>query len=63
MKDADRFLAPGEKKDLKELSQTMMGCYRNLSIEAHSQSKRGWKMKPKLHEIQHILEYATFINP
>eukprot|EP00959_Pyramimonas_sp_CCMP1952_P375211 7858359-Pyramimonas_sp.AAC.1 len=41
----------------------MMGCYGNLSIEARSQSRRGWKMKPQLHETQHILEYATFINP
>eukprot|EP00959_Pyramimonas_sp_CCMP1952_P082296 1719488-Pyramimonas_sp.AAC.1 len=41
----------------------MMGCYRNLSIEAHRQSRRGWKMKPKMHETQHMLEHSTFINP
>ena len=64
MKSAGRFLTAGEKSELKHMSQTMMQCYRNLSLDALELGIRAWKMKPKLHETQHILEYsAAVINP
>ena len=62
MKNADRFLTSEEKQLLCETSQTMMACYRNLSVEALENGDRGYKMKPKLHEVQHILE-DCIINP
>ena len=62
MKNANRFLTGGEKAELKELSQVMMSCYRNLSMESLQNGVRTYKMKPKLHETQHILEDAV-INP
>ena len=62
MKAAGTFLDEQTKAELKQLSVVMMSCYRNLAVEAASNSERKWKMKPKLHETQHILEDA-FINP
>jgi hypothetical protein len=63
MEAAGIFLDERDKAELKELSLTMMTCYRNLSLEAAAKSERKWKMKPKLHETQHILEDFTWINP
>ena len=62
MKTSNMFLSEQARAELRELSVAMMGCYRNLSIEAASKSERKWKMKPKLHETQHVLEDST-INP
>jgi hypothetical protein len=63
MKTAGTFPNEKDKAELKELSLTMMSCYRNLSLEAASNHERKWKIKPKLHETQHILEDFTWINP
>ena len=63
MEAAGTFLEERDKAELKELSMVMMSCYRNLSLEAAANSERKWKMKPKLHETQHILEDFTWINP
>eukprot|EP00959_Pyramimonas_sp_CCMP1952_P455419 9471522-Pyramimonas_sp.AAC.1 len=64
MKKADRFLTQGQKDHLRHISVTMLGCYRNLSLEALESNTRKWKMVPKHHETQHILEYlACVINP
>ena len=62
MKAAGTFLDEQTKAELRQLSVVMMSCYRDLAVEAASNSERKWKMKPKLHETQHILEDA-FINP
>ena len=62
MKNADRFLSAEEKQLLRDTSQTMMACYRILAIEALENGVRAYKMKPKLHEVQHILE-DSIINP
>ena len=62
MKNADRFLTANEKESLRETSQIMMACYRNLALEALGNNVRADKMKPKLHETQHILEDCV-INP
>ena len=62
MKTSNMFLSEQARAELRELSVAMMGCYRNLSLEAASKSERKWKMKPKLHETQHVLEDST-INP
>ena len=62
MKSAGRFLTSCERAELKKLSQIMMSCYRNLSLESLQKGLRTYKMKPKLHETQHILEDAV-INP
>ena len=64
LKSAGRFLTSEEKSELRGMSQTMMKCYRNLSLESLEACERSWKVKPKLHETQHILEYsAEVINP
>ena len=60
---AGMSLEEKDKAELKELSLAMMSCYRNLALEAAVNSERKWKMKPKLHETQHILEDFTWINP
>jgi hypothetical protein len=62
MSRAGRFLTDDEKESLRETSQTMMACYRNLALEALEHGVRAYKMKPKLHETQHILE-DSIINP
>ena len=57
------FFSAEQKAELARLSRLMMGCYRNLSDEALNNNKRQYKMKPKLHATQHILEHQSFINP
>jgi hypothetical protein len=63
MKAGGPFLSDVDRAALKEISVDMMACYRNLSLEATGAGERKWKMKPKLHETQHILEDYTFVNP
>ena len=62
MKNAGRFLTPGEKKELKELSIIMMSGYKNLALESLQNGIRSYKMKPKIHPCQHIFEDSV-INP
>ena len=58
----DMFFTDEVKLELEDISQTMMGCYRNLSIESLHKNERKWKIKPKFHSTQHILEHQSFIN-
>ena len=63
MKDAPKFPTEQQRKDVAILSVNLMGCYRALGQEAMSSGLQMWKMKPKFHQSQHILEYQFFINP
>ena len=63
MYEESRFLSASAKTELAELSVVFMGMYHRLSAEAYGKSIRAWKMRPKFHVTQHILEHQTWINP
>ena len=58
-----RFMSEGAKRELAELSVVFFNMYSNLSAEALGKEVREWKMSPKFHLMQHILEHQTWINP
>lgn len=63
LRAAPRFPSADQRSQLREKSQLLMQCYRNLSDEAIMAGEMRYKMKPKFHQSQHILEYDTWINP
>ena len=57
------FLERNERDELARLSVAFIGMYRHLSVEARGNEERAWKMTPKFHLMQHILEHQSWINP
>ena len=51
------FFTDEQKKTLHDLSQIFAGIYARLSADAFARGVRMWKMQPKLHLLQHLLEY------
>jgi hypothetical protein len=58
-----RFMSPSAKLELSRLSKAFMGMWARLSAHALANRVRAWKMSPKFHLMQHILEHQSFINP
>jgi hypothetical protein len=58
-----KFLSTAAQNELSRLSQAFMGIYTKLSNQAVAQHRRAWKMSPKFHLMQHILEHQTWMNP
>ena len=59
----NRFLSSASRASLVRLSQAFFCIYTQLASEAVSERKRAWKMTPKFHLFQHILEHQAWINP
>ena len=58
-----RFLSTTAKTELAELSHLFMVMYSRLADEALANDVRYWKMIPKFHLLQHILEHQCWVNP
>ena len=58
-----RFLSAAAQQQLVRLSRAFMAAWTKLSAEALSQGQRAWKMTPKFHLMQHIMEHQSWINP
>lgn len=58
-----QFLRPESKVKLARLSVAFRGVYAKLSASSLASNVRGWKMSPKFHLMQHILEHQTWMNP
>ena len=58
-----RFPSMAARGELADLSVAFMGIWGRLSSEALSIKSREWKMSPKFHLMQHILEHQSWLNP
>ena len=64
MNESPRFLPASALEELALSSRVFMGFYIKLSEEAFRANLRMWKMIPKFHLAQHILEQDTALfNP
>ena len=63
IREAPQFPSPEQQAELRELSLAMMRNYRHLTDESLGLNVKTWKMKPKCHMTQHILEEESWINP
>jgi hypothetical protein len=63
MSSCPRFPNEAQRRQARTLSQQLMTCYSQLSLEAFANGLQMWKMKPKFHQSQHLLEYQFYINP
>jgi len=63
MEAEPRFLSPAARQQLIRLSRAFMAAWAKLSTEALQKGQRAWKMTPKFHLMQHILEHQSWINP
>jgi hypothetical protein len=57
------FMSPAARSELARLSVAFMGIYSKLATSAMTQHRRAWKMSPKFHLMQHILEHQSWMNP
>ena len=55
----DMFLSETAKRELPRMGRQMMGLYSALSIEAAGKHERLWKMTPKFHCFQHLMEWQS----
>ena len=53
---AETFLSPHEKHHIEVVGQTFLSVYASLAHEAVSKHEYYFKMRPKLHYLQHMLE-------
>ena len=51
------FLSESAKVEMPILGQTLCELYSTLAIEAFERNERVWKITPKLHLTQHLLEW------
>ena len=58
-----RFLPRADRDRLCMLSRTFFSMYHWLSADAVSNNERWFKMTPKFHLMQHILEHQTWVSP
>ena len=63
MDSEPRFLSAAARDKLVRLSKAFIGVWTKLSINSLARHERGWKMTPKFHLMQHILEHQSWINP
>ena len=62
--DAPRFLSPASQQELAHASRTFLAFYTKLAAEAFDNNQRLWKLIPKFHMGQHILEDdSAYLNP
>ena len=63
MESEPRFLSVASKDMLVRLSRAFTGAWSRLASAASERGERAWKMSPKFHLMQHILEHQSWINP
>lgn len=63
MESEPRFLSAAAKQQLVRLSRAFMAAWGKLSSASLANGQRAWKMTPKFHLMQHILEHQSWINP
>eukprot|EP00959_Pyramimonas_sp_CCMP1952_P286758 5996397-Pyramimonas_sp.AAC.1 len=56
------FMSDGARAELARLSVAFFNMYSHLSKEALDRERRQWKMIPKFHLMQHLLEHRAWIN-
>ena len=52
-----RFFPQGAKDDLYRLGESMGVLYMRLYTEAYRHGRKMWKLTPKVHVVQHLLQY------
>jgi len=63
MEEETRFLSLSARHELGRLSKAFMAGWSKLSAASLSEGRRSWKMTPKFHLLQHILEHQCWLNP
>ena len=56
LQSAEVFLSPEEQYQTKVLSKLFLESYCRLAAEAHDRGVLLWRLRPKLHYMQHLLE-------
>jgi hypothetical protein len=55
-----QFWSPEAAAEIPELSMTMAALYASLASTAFAEGIKAWKMMPKLHLLQHLLEHFGY---